>query len=365
MNLENLLINSGYNFFFLVVDKNLDISLPQLPNFQSLYLDNLKTKNSGYLLSQNSIQEIINKSKQPVIVPFKASAKIEKICQNNNWINAGNPAKINRLLEDKIKFYDLCQKNSLPLLPSSIFPFSQKAFLQAQKLYGQNLVLQTHFGWAGNSTHYFNDYESAKNIIPPDTLTKFSPYIKNSYSLLNNCCLSKYGLIQSPPALQFTGLKDFTQNPFATVGRQWPSLAPKDILEKLNQITTDFSEKILKPLNYRGFFGLDFIVSNNEIYLLECNPRLTASFAFYTSIELQNQITPLFYYHLAEFINLDYQIDIQKEQSRFDNQNLIGAELTKRNSQGQIIKKYNDFKIFTSQLNPVVINPETMDKFSQ
>lgn len=364
MSLENLFINSGYNFFFLVVDKNLDISLPQLPNFQSLYLDNLTIKNSGYLLSQNSIQEIIKKTQRPVIVPFKPSAKIEKICQDNNWSIAGNPAKTNRLLEDKIKFYDLCQKNSLPVLPSYIAPFSPDSFSQAQKLHGTNLVIQTHFGWAGNSTHCFNNFNDAQKIIPQNILTKFSPFLENTYSLLNNCCQTKYGLIQSPPALQFTGLKDFTQNPFATVGRQWPSLAPQNVLDKVRQITTDFSERILKPLDYRGFFGLDFIVSEDNVYLLECNPRLTASFAFYTSIEENQNLTPLFYYHLAEFSNLDYQLDIQKEQSRFDNQNLIGAELTQRNSEGQIIKKYNSFEIFTTQLNPIIINPQILAKFS-
>ncbi|HPH19617.1 MAG TPA: ATP-grasp domain-containing protein, partial [Haliscomenobacter sp.] len=89
-----------------------------------------------------------------------------------------------------------------------------------------------------------------------------------------------------------------------------------------------FSKKILTPLNYRGFFGLDFLVSENQVYLLECNPRLTASFAFYTQIELKNDLTPLFYFDLAEFINLDYQIDLLQEQSRFYNQNIIGSEIT-------------------------------------
>jgi hypothetical protein len=34
----------------------------------------------------------------------------------------------------------------------------------AQQDFGQNIVIQTHFGWAGNSTHEFNNYDSAKNI---------------------------------------------------------------------------------------------------------------------------------------------------------------------------------------------------------
>lgn len=358
--LEDLLKNSGKNFYFLVVDNFLDISLPQLPNFHSIFMENLKVKNSGYLLSQAKVQNQIKTSSNPVIVPFKPSAKIDLLCQKNHWLLVANPAKINRLLEDKVKFFELCSQNNLPIVPAFIAEFTKKNFLKAQQKFGQNIVIQTHFGWAGNSTHQFNNYDSAKNLIPQNTLAKFSPLLTNSYSLLNNCCLTKFGLIQSPPALQYTGLSDLTTNPFATVGRQWPSLAPSEIQEKIKKISTDFSEKILKPLNYRGFFGLDFIVQNNQVYLLECNPRLTASFAFYTQIELKNNLTTLFYFHLAEFLNLDFKIDISLEQNRFYNQNLLGSEITLRDSSGTTIKKLNKFEIFSESNNPVIINPQIL-----
>lgn len=359
--LETFIKNSGYNFFFLVVDKFLDINLPQLPNFHNLYRENLEIKNSGFLLTQPEIQTQIKNFPNPVIIPFKPSAKIEHLCQQNKWILGCNPASTNRSLEDKVKFFEMCQQNNLPVVPGFVAKFTEKSFLEAQNQFGKSLVLQTHFGWAGNSTYHFNNYDNAKNIIPSETITKFSPYLEG-YSLLNNCCLTYQGLIQSPPALQYTGLKKLTQNPFATVGRQWPSLAVPEIQEKIRQITADFSKKILEPIKYRGFFGLDFIINNNQVYLLECNPRLTASFAFYTQIELKNNLTPLFYYHLAEFINLPYPIDIDEEQKRFYNQNIIGSEITLRDNKGVTIKKYNDFTIFSPQTNPVIINPKILTK---
>lgn len=362
--LENILKNSGYHFFFLVVDKFLDINLPQLDNFYSIYDEKLPVKNSGYLLSQEKIQNKIKSSTNPVIVPFKASAKIEFLCQKHNWLNASNHPKISRPLEDKVNFFEMCKQEKLPVLPGIISSLSEDSFLKAQSEFGKNLVIQTHFGWAGNSTFFSDSYQNAKNIIPQSSRVKFSPLLQG-YSLLNNCCLTRQGLIQSPPALQYTGLKEFTQNPFATVGRQWPSLAPTKIQEEVRQITSDFSKKVLEPLNYRGFFGLDFMVSNNQVYLLECNPRLTASFAFYTQIELRNQLTPLFYYHLAEFTNLDYEINISEEQERFSNPNIIGSELTKRNSLGNTIEKYNDFDMFTKQLDPIVIDKNLLAKFSK
>ena len=84
-----------------------------------------------------------------------------------------------------------------------------------------------------------------------------------------------------------------------------------------------------------------FIVHQNKIYLLECNPRLTASFDFYTQLEKNLQINPLFYFHLAEFLKLNYQIDFKSETSRFNNKKIIGSELTPKDKANHTYKKIN------------------------
>lgn len=382
MDIFNTLNQSNYIFYFLVVDNTLDIILPQLTNFHLIYafknphLDTLKQQNlpyfcleetgvnleianSGKLLSQPLVIDYINQSsanKQVVIIPFKPSARIDFLCHQNNWICASNNHQLNRKLEDKIIFQQLCQKNNLPQIPSSIDNFNQNNFLAYQKKYQPNLVIQSHFGWAGKSTFSSNNWAEIKNKIPINTVVKFSPFI-NGYSLLNNCCLTSKGLIQSPPALQYTGIKPFTQHPFTTVGRQWPSLAPKNIIDKVNHITQDFSA-ILNQVNYKGFFGLDFMVDNDNVYLLECNPRLTASFAFYNQIETKLQILPLFLLHLIQFLNIDLNFNIVAEQKRVFNQQIIGSEITAKNKSGKTINKYHDFFAFSQQLNPIIFAPE-------
>lgn len=363
--LTDLLNKSNYDFYFLIVDKSLDIKLPFLKNFYNLYAPK-DIKNSGAFLSQKKIQEFIIKNsqktkRQPAIISFKPSAKIDIICKKNNWIVVNNPGQTNRILEDKINFFEICKKNKILLVPSDIGNFNKEIYLSFQKIFGQKLVLQTHFGWAGKNTFYSESWDDIKDKIPQNVKVKFSPFLKG-YTLLNNCCLTKFGLIQSPPALQFTGIKPFTNNPFTTIGRQWPCLAPTKIQKEIKKITQDFS-KILGQYNYQGFFGLDFFVNKNKLYLLECNPRLTASFAFYTSIELKNKLEPLFLFHLAEFIKLDYKINIKKEQSRFNNKKIIGSELVKKDKNSHTVKKINDFKIFSDSLNPIIINPKIIKKF--
>src|SRR4030042_6294504 len=121
--LEALINQSNCDFYFLVVDKFFDIDLPALTNFFSLSPSTigitLPVKNSGRLLSHPKTIDYIQKKssqnhRQPCLISFKPSAKISRLCQKHDWIYINNPPRLNRLLEDKIKFFQICQKYQLP-----------------------------------------------------------------------------------------------------------------------------------------------------------------------------------------------------------------------------------------------------------
>lgn len=366
MNLINTLQNSNFDFFFISVDKFLTINIKEISNFYLLNSDilnlNNEIKNSGKLLSEViTINFIKNKIKQTghhqaVIVPFKPSGKIEHICQKENWIYAANPAKINRFLEDKINFSKLCKKHDLPTIPSIIDKFNQENFEKYQQVLNKHLVLQTRFGWAGKSTFSSPNWEDIKDKIPLQTPVKFTPFL-SGYSLINNCCLTNAGLIQSPPGLQYTGLSQFTQNSFTTVGRQWPSFAPTKIVEKIKILTEQLAD-VLSNFDYHGFFGLDFFVTDQEeVFILECNPRLTASFDLYHQIEIRNNINSLFFFHLLSFLPIETKIDIPQENKRFYNSKIIGSEITKKDKSNNTCSRYRDFIPFSNQNNPINIKP--------
>lgn len=368
-NLLSRLNHSPFDFYFLAVDEFLNISLPELTNFYSISPTSLgiklTEKNSGRLLSHPVTQSFIESNsrrtgRRPAIIPFKPSARLEVICRQKNWLLVANPASTNRHLEDKIKFHQTMLDLKLPVLPAIIGKFTPDVFTRALKELGGELVVQTHFGWAGNSSYLAKSYQQISSTISPEETVKITAYLPG-YSLINNCCLTGHGLIQSPPGLQYTGLSPLTKNPLATVGRQWPSFAPIPILDKIKIITTDFSDYLAK-INYRGFFGLDFLVNSDQVYLLECNPRLTASFAFYTAMEAKIGLTPLYYYHLAEFTKLLHNSDLAGNDDRFNNLHLVGSEITAKNIRGATVKKYQDFTAFTKMPHPVNIPQEIIAK---
>jgi len=387
---KDSLNQSNYSFFFLIVDNFLDINLyPHLKNFYPIYAYknknlsilkeqhipyfcleeqgiNLQEKNSARLLSQKEVQEYISQQsqkdqKKAAIIPFKPASKIEKICQDKDWTLISNPRKLNLFFEDKLNFVKICQEAKIPILPSTQIQLNQVSFQEAQSNFGQNLVIQSSHGWAGNSTHLVSSYQEALTLYPEFTPLKVSP-LKEGYSLLNNAVIISNQLIQSPPALQFTGLSPFTSHPFTTVGRQWPSLAPQHVISQVKDLTQKFSQVLINH-DYKGFFGLDFFVSEDQVFLLECNPRLTASFAFYTQLELDQNLNPLFFFHLLSFIENDYPVDANLENNRFNNPQIIGSEITSKDQHQVTIKKYNQNIAFTDSIKPIKIKEHILEIF--
>ncbi|MFA7257861.1 MAG: hypothetical protein WC047_09845, partial [Kiritimatiellales bacterium] len=141
------------------------------------YLPEGEIKNSAHLLSLPETKNFIETNSTrnnhlPAILSFKPSAKIDKICEKNAWLCLGNTAKLNRFLEDKIKFYKFCTTEKLPVIPSNIDTFTQENFVKYSK--NKPIVIQSHFGWAGNSTFQSDNFNDLKDKINEDYHNKVS-----------------------------------------------------------------------------------------------------------------------------------------------------------------------------------------------
>jgi len=349
--IESAINQSPYLIFFPIVDPFLELSLPNIKNLHLLYHTPPQTKpknnffvspvskaKSESVLTDPNTQNYINNTckklgKIPAIMPFKPSAKIDLICQKNNYLKISNSRALNIQFEDKINFAKICAKNKINTIPFFIDNLNQKNIKKAQLLFKTDkIVVQVKTGWAGNST-YLTDL--ALKTLPSDSLVKFMPFINGTTYIQNGCVYHK-NLITSPVGIQLNNPLH-SKNIFATTGRSWPSNLNQASIDKIKEIDNQL-ETIFVKSNYRGFLGLDFLIDlDHNVYLTECNPRLTASFNFYTQLELKNNLVPLLYLHLLEFLKLDVNLDITNLKSRFLNKQLKGAQVTKRNDEGKII----------------------------
>jgi len=75
----------------------------------------------------------------------------------------------------------------------------------------------------------------------------------------------------------------------------------------------------LREEGYRGYFELDFLADANtgEMFLGELNPRVTGASSITNVTAVAYGDMPLFLFHLLEFMDVDYEIDVDELNRRW------------------------------------------------
>ncbi|OGM24917.1 hypothetical protein A3D00_00250 [Candidatus Woesebacteria bacterium RIFCSPHIGHO2_02_FULL_38_9] len=278
-------------------------------------------RNAGKMLYHPLVQDYIERnshSKKPGIIYFKPSYKIDFICQKKGYLQIGNTARLNRLFEDKVKFYVMSKRNNWSVPNGKIGKLKNLKF-------DYPYVVQFGRGWAGTTTFFIRNDDERQNLVNKwgEKRVKISKKI-DGFTYLNNACVTNNKILVSDPAIQLPQLPNSKGNPTATYGRQWPATGlTKTQSDLINKITREVG-KTMKTAGYKGWFGLDFLadIKTGEIYLSENNARLTASASFYTQMEIKSGVkNPLFLYHIAEFLGINLKKDWK--QSSFEASQIV------------------------------------------
>jgi len=310
-------------------------------------IDDESIKNSGKILEDKKVINYIkSKSKDQIanVITFKPSPKIQKICEDNDFRYIGNDWKLNRRLENKVEFVNITNKLNIPNAKSKITRIENSEEFKSQFDSKEKYVIQLPRGYSGNSTFLIKDRNDLENIIEnyKGRTVKLSKYLKgNTYTI--NICVGKFGIILSQPIFQITGLTDYNKNQLGTSGNdyQQKNKFSNKQREEIFKLTKKIGE-YMKKLNYKGIFGLDYIVSEKSIDLIEVNPRLVASIPVFTKLQIQNKEIPFLFLHFLEFLNISYnmkQLSPYLSYEEWENKNDYNfSQLILRNTKSGSIK---------------------------
>ncbi len=302
-------------------------------------------KNTGHLLSHPEVVRFIKdqtekvnkrlgKEERPAIVYFKPSLKIDLMVQKMDWQLVGNSSPLNKYWEDKLNFYPAGEDLGLPVLKGEVIKYKSDLFKSLAERYSLPFITQSSFGWAGKSSYLIKDKKDWEDLKEKKGLAfKVSPFVEGQ-TLINNVCVLRGGeVLASPLAYQLTNIKPFANRPLSTCGREWKEGISEKINQRALEITKSLGKEMFKK-GYKGYFGLDFILDESgKLHLLECNPRLTASFVFYHFLEKEAGLTSLLEHHLLTFLG---KKEI-KGRERYD-YSFRGGEIIQRNIDEQVWK---------------------------
>jgi len=119
------------------------------------------------------------------------------------------------------------------------------------------------------------------------------------------CVFPGGGISLHPPSLQLIGLRACTNRPFGYCGNDFARIGDLDreILEELERITIVVGAW-LGSQGYLGAFGIDALVFDGEVYLVEVNPRFQGCSLLSAAICRELDRPDIFLDHMAAFLAL-------------------------------------------------------------
>lgn len=311
---------------------------------------NVIFRNSAILLGQDAVKKYINENTPPgaqaAVAVFKPSLAAEKIVRENNWKILNNPAELSKGIEDKFNFLFIAKSLRVRIPDAETIDFGRLSYWELKKYY-DHFVVQLKNGYAGSSTFFIrseDDYSKLMDVFSRETSAKktfpvkVSKFIHGIPATVNACAAAGETYV-GKPCFQITGEELCTNNRSATCGNDWGALA---LSAKASGEINEISRKIgqyLKDRGYKGIFGLDFIISekNDDVYLIEINPRFVASVPFYTKLEIKNSALPMIALHFLDFLGAEYNIS-PSAKDLFDKNTaaVSGSQLVLRNKERKI-----------------------------
>ena len=287
-------------------------------------------RDSAHLLAHQSVKRYLNKLPEPKhLLLYQNYPDLEKLAKKEGWILLANPADLRLRLRERAFFQHMAAELDLPPAPGAIWPIEairERGYEDWATTLGPELVIQLpDIGQGGGRGTFFVRSAEAYNLLEErlreDTwrevrlksvsIRKFIEGVPASVAI----CITRDGNLISGLQKQLVDLpycSDFLEDGIfcghVWDETLWSSAVQEDVLNQANRIGGYVSS-----LGYRGILGIDFIIDEQgrEIYPIEINPRFTGAFPMLSLLHLQNDIIPLEVFHMLEFLDLPYGIDVE------------------------------------------------------
>lgn len=232
------------------------------------------------------------------------------------------PAKLRTHIDSKIVTTQLGNEAGIPSAPNILG--RAKSFLSLKRLaakakLGTDLVVQTPYGDSGRTTFFIkceSDWNKCADKVSTEEL-KVMRRINHLPGTLE-AVATRHGTLVGPMQTDITGFEELTPykggwcgNDVFTGGYAKERKAVRGLAQRLG-------DRLYKE-GYRGAFCLDFLIDTDtrEVYLGEINPRISGASPMTNLITSTYGGCPIFLFHLLEFMDVDWEIDLQAIQERW------------------------------------------------
>ena len=286
---------------------------------------------NNYLLSHPAVAELIRQrgpGGKAVFLMF--DEKTEALCHDLGLEVCFPAASLRTQIDDKVETTRIADRAGVHSVPNILAHVdSYKSLRKLSKQLGEDLVIQTAYGDSGHTTFFVSneaEFEKYANEITSAPEVKVMKRIRCRGAAIE-ACVTKRGTIVGPLMTELVGFKQLTPYKGGWCGNEvFAGAFSAEIRDRARRSAMAFGDE-LKDLGYRGYFELDFLMDldSDEVYLGECNPRITGASSMTNLSSFAHADAPLFLFHLIEWMDINYHIDPGKLSNRWANPDNIDS----------------------------------------
>lgn len=304
-------------------------------------------RNALAILNDPRVQAVLERRSVERVIVFKSSHALEQAARDQGRQLIAASSAVARRWENKTAFVDLGARLGLDLPPSASVELAHARYAGLAERFGPRLVVQAPHGYAGARTILVEDessFEAARRVLR-SPLARVASFVDGRPMTLNACVTAR-GTAVGAPFVQRTGEPAFTPYRLGSCGQLWtgPACGGSEAMRRADAAAepaertggaaaevdsarsgaglgaavgtpprardamVEAARRIGDALaadGFAGIFGVDFVVPHSSgaaPLVIEVNPRLVASIAAYTQLELMSGRLPLLVRHIAALV---------------------------------------------------------------
>ncbi len=283
---------------------------------------------NNYLLRDPEVQRHIEgrcaaTGLRPMIAMVFFDEETERICRELDYCLILPPDSLRRHLDSKIVTTRLGEEAGAPSVPNVLAradDYRELSELSVGAGLGTDLVVQTPYGDSGKTTFFITcqaDWDrDSQNMIGQDL--KIMKRINNR-AVAVEAVNTEHGTVVGPFMTDLTGYPELTPYRGGWCGND---LFPGALSEAHRNTAIQHVRRLgdrLRQEGYKGFFEVDVLVDldSDNVYLGELNPRISGVSSMTNVTAGAYADIPLFLFHLLEFMDIDYEVDIDEINERW------------------------------------------------
>ena len=279
---------------------------------------------NNYLLRDPEVQAFIaSRGGRPKVAMVFFDEETERICAELGYEMILPSDALRRRLDSKIVTTVLGNEagaQSVPNVLVEVGSWETLVHVAVDAGLGTDLVVQTAYGDSGKTTFFIaseSDWAShAGGIVGREA--KVMKRINNK-AVAVEAVLTRHGTVVGPFMTDLTGYPELTPYQGGWCGND---LFPEALSDEHRAKATELVRLLggrLGQEGYKGFFEVDVLVDldTDEVYLGELNPRISGVSSMTNVTAGAYADIPLFLFHLLEYMDVDYAIDVAEINQRW------------------------------------------------